>query len=196
MRILGISGSLRASSSNSALLEAAVTLTPKGIEFELFTGLADLPHFDPDQDDETVSTRVRQWRDLLRASDGVIFSTPEYAHGIPGVLKNALDWVVGSGELAGKPVTLFNASPRGTYAQASLTETLTVMSAVVIHEAGLTLNLLGIARTASRIAEDPEMGELLRLALYRFARSIDSGFPRPAFEHAQETTGGYPGEVC
>jgi len=60
---------------------------------------------------------------------------PEYAHGVPGVLKNGLDWVVGSGELVDKPVTLFNASPRGTYAQASLTETLTVMSAKVVPEA-------------------------------------------------------------
>ena len=97
-----------------------------------------------------------------------MFSTPEYAHGVPGVLKNALDWIVGSGELAGKPVTLFNASSRGTYAQASLTETLTVMAARVVPEASITLNLLGGSLPASQIAADPNMAEMLRSGLETF----------------------------
>lgn len=129
MRILAISGSLRASSSNTSLLQAAVVVAPQGIQLHLYSGLADLPHFNPDYDNDAVAISVVQWRMALRAADGIIFSTPEYAHGVPGVLKNALDWVVGSGELADKPVTLFDAPSRGTYAQASLSETLTVMAA-------------------------------------------------------------------
>ncbi len=81
---------------------------------------------------------MKLWRSKLKTADGVVFSVPEYAHGVPGVLKNALDWIVGSGELVDKPVTLFNASPRGKYAQASLTETVTVMSAKVLSEASVT----------------------------------------------------------
>src|SRR5450432_4339141 len=128
MRILAVSGSLRASSSNTALLRAAAALAPPGVAVTLYDGPGNLPHFNPDLDGETVPPAVKDWRRSLQASDGVLFSVPEYAHGVPGVLKNALDWVVGSGEFMDKPAALFNGSPRGTYAQASLTETLTAMT--------------------------------------------------------------------
>ena len=123
MKILAISGSLRASSSNTVMLRAAAALAPSTVKFTLFDGIGNLPHFNPDIDGETVSPFVTDFRAALHTADAVIFSVPEYAHGVPGVLKNALDWVVGSGELAGKPVALFNPSARGTYAQASLSET-------------------------------------------------------------------------
>lgn len=170
MKLLAISGSLRATSSNTNLLHAAVALAPEGIAVELYDGLADLPHFNPDDDHEKVPPSVKHWRAALRAADGVIFSTPEYAHGVPGVLKNALDWIVGSGELASKPVTLFNASPRGTYAQASLKETLSVMASDFISEAAVTLNLLGTQLSAKQIAADAAMAESIRRGLRRLAR--------------------------
>jgi NAD(P)H-dependent FMN reductase len=175
MRILAISGSLRASSSNTALLRAASALAPPGVEVTLYDGLGGLPHFNPDLDDETVSPAVQDWRRRLRASDGVVFSVPEYAHGVPGVVKNALDWVVGSGEFMDKAVTLFNASPRGTYAQASLTETLTVMTAKVVPEASITLQLMGKPLNANQIAADPEMSAALRSAIRLLAAAIDAG---------------------
>ena len=171
MRILAISGSLRASSSNTALLLAAAALAPQGMEVSLYDGLGDLPHFNPDLDGEAVPRAVEDWRSKLRASDGVVFSVPEYAHGVPGVLKNGLDWVVGSGELMDKPVTLFNASPRGTYAQASLTETLTAMTAKVVSQASITLQLLGKPVTADQIAAEPGMSAALRAALESFGGS-------------------------
>ena len=174
MRILAISGSLRASSSNTALLQAAAALAPQDVEVVLYDGLGDLPHFNPDLDGETVAPAVSGWRSKLRDADGVVFSVPEYAHGVPGVLKNSLDWVVGSGELVDKPVTLFNASPRGTYAQASLTETLTVMSAKVVPEASVTLQLLGKPVTASQIVADPGMAAVVRSALEVFAGAIET----------------------
>src|SRR5205823_13687883 len=138
-----------------ALLQAAAALAPQDVEVVLYDGLGDLPHFNPDLDGATVSPAVSVWRSTLRDADGVVFSVPEYAHGVPGVLKNSLDWVVGSGELVGKPVTLFNASPRGTYAQASLLETLTVMSAKVIAAASVTLQHAGKPLSAEQIAADP-----------------------------------------
>ena len=85
----------------------------------------------------------------------MVISSPEYAHGVPGVLKNALDWVVGSGELAEKPVALINASPRATHAWASLAETLTVMSAQVVPEASITLPLQGRSLDALAISRGP-----------------------------------------
>jgi chromate reductase, NAD(P)H dehydrogenase (quinone) len=173
MRVLAISGSLRASSSNTALLQAAAVLAPPGVEVTLYDRLGDLPQFNPDIDGELVSTSVKDLRSRLQAADGVVFSVPEYAHGVPGALKNALDWVVGSGELVDKPVVLFNASSRATYAQASLTETLTVMSAKLVPEASITVQLLGKPYNAGQIADDAGMSAALRSAIESFALAIN-----------------------
>jgi chromate reductase, NAD(P)H dehydrogenase (quinone) len=121
-----------------------------------------------------VAPAVSDWRSKLRDADGVVFSVPEYAHGVPGALKNRLDWVVGSGELVDKPVTIFNASPRGTYAQASLTETLTVMSAKVVPEASVTLQRLGKPVAAGQIVANPGMAAVVRSALEILAGAIQT----------------------
>ncbi|HEY2156531.1 MAG TPA: NAD(P)H-dependent oxidoreductase [Isosphaeraceae bacterium] len=173
MRLLAISGSLRASSSNTALLRAAALLAPEGVEVVHFDGLGDLPHFNPDLEDAPIPA-VLDFRARLREADGVLISSPEYAHGVPGVLKNALDWVVGSGELVFKPVALLNASPRSTHAQASLTETLTVMTAALVPEASVTVPLAGRKLDAEGIAADPDLGALLCSAMTGFARAIEA----------------------
>ena len=100
---------------------------------------------------------------------------PEYAHGIPGVLKNALDWVVGSGELAGKPVVLFNPTARGTYARASLSETLTVMAAKIVPEAAVTLQAPGKPISEELILRDAEMPAKLLIAFEALLRSVEAG---------------------
>lgn len=172
IRLLAVSGSLRANSSNKELLRAAVALCPPGIDMLIYEGLGALPHFNPDHDGEEAEPSVTGWRAILRSCDGVVFSVPEYAHGVPGSLKNALDWVVGGTEFVGKPVTLFNASPRGTYAQASLLETLTVMSANVVSEASVTLNPSAKPFSADEILANPELSALLRSAIESFAAAI------------------------
>jgi NAD(P)H-dependent FMN reductase len=174
IRILAISGSIRSSSSNTALLHAATKLAPENVRIDTYGGLADLPHFNPDLDGDTVPASVSGFRNQLQAVDGVLISTPEYAHGVPGVLKNALDWVVSSGEFVDKPVALINASPRSTYAQASLTETLTVMSARLIAEASITVPLLGRILPDGGIVSDPEISRPLHSAISAFALAIDS----------------------
>jgi chromate reductase len=173
MRILGVSGSLRAASSNTTLLRAAARLAPEGVEVVLFDGLGDLPHFNPDLEDAPIPA-VLDWRGRLLEADGVLISSPEYAHGVSGVLKNALDWVVGSGELVFKPVALLNASPRSTHAQASLTETLTVMTATVVPEASVAVPLAGRKLDAEGIADDPGLGALLRSALRDLTLAIEA----------------------
>jgi NAD(P)H-dependent FMN reductase len=130
-KIVAICGSLRAQSSNRALLAAAAALAPDGVEVTLYDGLASLPHFNPDDDAEGAAqpAAVTELRTLLAEADGVLISSPEYAHGVPGSMKNALDWLVSAGELVGTPVVLLRASPvGGEYAQASLTETLETMN--------------------------------------------------------------------
>ena len=173
MRILAISGSLRTGSSNTMLLRAAVALAPQAFEVSVYDGLATLPHFNPDQDNEAAPPPVVDFRSQLHASDGVLISSPEYAHGVPGVLKNALDWVVASGELYGKPVALLNASPRSVHAQASLKETLTVMTANLIPEASITVSLRSNKVDEASIISDPGISHALRSALEAFGRAID-----------------------
>ena len=174
LQILAISGSLRAASSNTALLQAAQTLAPQGVAISLFDGVGDLPHFNPDLDGVQAPTSVQEFRARLRDADGVLFCSPEYAHGVPGALKNALDWIVGSGELMEKPVALFKASAHGTYAQASLQETLSVMTAQVIEEASLVVALGSNKITATEIASDEAASQTLRLALSALVRAIEA----------------------
>lgn len=173
MRILAISGSLRSGSSNTILLRAAVALAPETFEVSVYDGLATLPHFNPDLDNETVPSSVVDFRSQLQGSDGVLISSPEYAHGVPGVLKNALDWVVASGELYGKPVALLNASPRSVHAQASLKETLTVMMASLVPEASITVSLRSNNVDEASVISDPEISHALRSALVALGRAID-----------------------
>lgn len=172
MQILAISGSLRAASSNTILLNAAAALAPENVEVIVYRGLADLPPFNPDLDNEPAPPAVTGFRAQLRRSSGVVISSPEYAHGVPGVLKNALDWLVASGEFYEKPVALFSASPRATFAQASLMETLKVMTARLVVEASITVSLLGKNHDESGVVSDPSMSRAIRSALVAFANAI------------------------
>jgi NAD(P)H-dependent FMN reductase len=142
------------------------------MELLVYSGLGDLPHFNPDLDIQPAPLAVAEFRSQLCRSAGVIISSPEYAHGVPGVLKNALDWLVASGELYEKPVALFSASPRGSYAQASLTETLNVMMARVVPEACISVPLLGRNLDESGIIAEAEISSAVRSALARFTDAI------------------------
>lgn len=165
IRVLAISGSLRRASSNSALIGASLRVAPDCIHVSVFHELADLPAFNPDLESEGTPEAVINFRAKLRACDAVVISSPEYAHGIPGVLKNALDWLVGSGELIDKPVALINASARATRAWASLAETLSVMSARVILDASITIPVQSRSLDADGIAGDSGLSTLLRSSL-------------------------------
>lgn len=142
IKILAISGSLRASSSSTAILRAATALAPNTITISLYEGLGDLPHFNPELDNDDVPEPVRNWRSRLQECDGVLICTPEYAHGVPGVLKNALDWSVSSGEFMDKPTAVISASPSpdgGDKANASLVQTLRVIMAEIVKGATLLI---------------------------------------------------------
>src|SRR4051795_3321594 len=128
--ILAISGSLQATSSNGRLLDLAHEIDSAVTRYD---GLAAIPAFNPDHDDPAPEA-VEALRELLRVSDGVLIATPEYAFGLPGALKNALDWMVGSGDLYGKRVAIVSAAPapeRGHHARADLERTLGAQGAEV-----------------------------------------------------------------
>jgi chromate reductase, NAD(P)H dehydrogenase (quinone) len=172
IRILAISGSLRQISSNTALLDAAIALAPENVEIKRYGGLGDLPHFNPDLE-PTEPPSVTDLKRQIQWSDGLLISSPEYAHGVPGALKNALDWLVSGAEFVYKPVALLNASPRATHAQASLTEIITVMSGRLVSEASVALPLPGKNLDAEGIAAHPEISAALQRAIAVFAHKIE-----------------------
>jgi chromate reductase, NAD(P)H dehydrogenase (quinone) len=165
IRVLAISGSLRRSSSNTALVGAAARLAPEVVNLSVYGELAALPPFNPDLDNDCPPDPVTRFRDQLQACEAVLISSPEYAHGVPGVLKNALDWVVGSGELVDKPIGVINASGRATHAWMSLRDTLTVMSARLIAAASITIPLDGRTLDAKGITADARLSAALRSAI-------------------------------
>jgi len=137
---------------------------------ELFGELGMLPLFNPDIE-ATDPLAVANFRTRLLAADGVLIASPEYAHGVTGAMKNALDWMVGCETLVNKPVALLNAS-RAVHAQASLKETLTTMSARIVEEASIAVPVLGAKLDEARIVSHPEISAALRKALRVFQAEI------------------------
>jgi chromate reductase len=172
-RILAISGSLRRASCNTMLLRASAALAPAGVDIHVYGGLGDLPLFNPDLEGNEPAS-VKELCTQLRAVDGVLIASPEYAHGVTGAMKNALDWLVGTEVFVDKPVALFNASPRATLAQAALTETVRVMAAYLVAEASITVALLGRNLDQAGIVAHPEIAGALRTAIQVFVRAIEA----------------------
>jgi chromate reductase len=169
IRIVAISGSLRAVSTNTTLLKAAVLLAPPGMAIELFDGLGGLPHFNPDLDIDPVPPAVAAWRETVRRADGLLISSPEYARGIPGAFKNAFDWLVSYEEFPGKPVAFFHASERGVASQAAMRLVFETMSASIVDAATITVPLLGKQTDAGQVAGDPQIAHRIRGALTAYA---------------------------
>lgn len=164
MKVLALSGSLRAVSNNTALLRAVARLAPADITVELFHDLGQLPLFNPDLEASDPAA-VALLRAQIMSADALIIASPEYAHGITGVMKNALDWMVGCEAFVNKPVALLNASPRALHAQAALRETLSVMSARIIEAASITVPILGSNLSEEDMVQHPEISASLRVAL-------------------------------
>jgi chromate reductase len=170
--LLAISGSLRAASSNRTLLQAATLLAPAEVSMRVSDHLVTLPHFNPDLDDAARPPAAEAWRQAAGSADGLLISTPEYAHGLPGALKNGLDWLVSDPALLHKPIAIWNVSARGTYALASLTEILSTMSTRIVEQAGVTLPLLDPPLELATLVGTPGIRDMLRDALDAFVRAI------------------------
>lgn len=138
MRVLGISGSLRRDSLNTALLRAAAERLPGGAELVEYEGLADVPPYDEDVERVGIPAAVEALREAVRRADAVLIATPEYNSSIPGQLKNALDWVsrpAGKSALNGKPAAVVGTSTGmfgAVWAQAELRKVLAAMGGRVI----------------------------------------------------------------
>lgn len=180
MRLLAISGSLRAGSSATALARALAALAPAGTAVTLYDELESIPPFHPDRDREgdVAPAPVARLRALLQAADAVVLSTPEYAFGLPGVLKNALDWTVASGDFAGKPTAAISSSPSdlgGDKAYASLQLTLRAMQARLPTNGGLVVPFVRKKLAGDGTLIDPATAAAFRAMLAELAALATEG---------------------
>jgi len=172
LRILAVSGSLRAGSHNTRLLRAAAGAAPAGVEVDLFdpAGIADLPLYDQDLDAGDVPASVTRLREAWAAADAILFATPEFNGSVPGGLKNAVDWASRprlEAALTGKTVEVVGASPGqfgAMWAQADLRKILGIAGARVVGDE------LPVTRVHEKLAADgrlldAELAERLRILL-------------------------------
>lgn len=138
--VLAICGSTRAASSNLNVIHAIARLAHDRFSVQLYSGLEQLPQFNPNRDTEEAPAEVANLRKQLRAADGVLICTPEYAIGVPGALKNAIDWTVSSMEFSKKPVALITASLSGEKAHQSLLGTLLIIESRMTQDSQLLIS--------------------------------------------------------
>jgi NAD(P)H-dependent FMN reductase len=141
-KVLAICGSTRKTSSNLNLIHAIAELTKEKFEIKIFEGLSDIPHFNPDLDNETSPEEVKNFRHQLRNAHGILICTPEYAMGVPGTLKNAIDWTVSSCEFSHKPTALITASSLGENGHESLLKTLKIIESKITDQTQLVISYI------------------------------------------------------
>ena len=145
MKCLAISGSVRKGSTNTALLEAVARLAAPDIDITLYDGIQSLPIFSPDLGDENTPQIVLDFAAQVGEADGLIFSSPEYVHSLPGGLKNAIDWLVPRLELVDKPVALIHASHRGDLMLDTLRDVLQTVTGNYDEENFLRFDLMNLS---------------------------------------------------
>ncbi|HVO38477.1 MAG TPA: NADPH-dependent FMN reductase [Spirochaetia bacterium] len=195
VKIVAISGSLRKASVNTAVLKAASALAPADVRIHLFGGLGRIPPFNPDIDiDGAAPESVSTFREAVDMAHGVIIASPEYASGVSGVLKNALDWLV-SCNLAfyGKPVALLNTSPRTSVAYNALKQTIRTMAGNVIEEASVLIPLPSMSITYDQIMAHQLLCAKIRSCTQAFRDALVAMHPELA--HAADAGDGERGAV-
>lgn len=165
--ILAMCGSVREGSTNLALLHAAKLCAPTEVDIIVWNEQSRLPHFNPGLETSPPTT-VQDFRNLVARVDGLIVACPEYARGVPGSFKNALDWLVGGDSFVNKKFTLWNASPRAFEAQRSLKLVLETMSGIFVETAALNIPLLKQEISAEDITRQAEWADQIKMALDQF----------------------------
>jgi chromate reductase, NAD(P)H dehydrogenase (quinone) len=167
-KILAISGSIRNNSTNSYLINAIINLYKDQLDFIIYKGLTDLPHFNPDIDQEPFPETVIDFRKRIKEADGVLICTPEYAMGVPGTLKNAIDWTVSSADFSKKPVALITASSMGEKAHESLLGTLRIIEAKIEEGSELLIPFAKTKINSDNKITDQETSEKIKKLMDSF----------------------------
>ena len=171
-KILAISGSTKTVSTNGLYIKAISRLLDVDFEVTNFSSIADIPHFNPDLDQENPPKAIEDLRLAIQKAAGIIISTPEYAMGLPGSLKNLLDWTVSSASFSGKPVLALVASTQGEKAYQSLIDILTVI------EARVSPQLISFAKSKidnEAAITDKETLTALKSTVDLFVASLENG---------------------
>jgi chromate reductase, NAD(P)H dehydrogenase (quinone) len=168
VKILAIPGSLRENSSSNQILKAFIELSPPDVSVEIYDGVGRLPHFN---DAEKPSDEVIAFRAKISNADAVLICTPEYAFGIPGSLKNALDWTVASGEFVEKRVGLITASSQGEKGHAALLLVLQALSSNVVEDATLIISFVRSKLNGDGSLKDPKVADDLKSVITHLALS-------------------------
>ena len=171
--ILAISGSLRSESTNLKIIRYVETLSAGRLNFNLYQGLSVLPAFNPDLDTDAPPEEVKEFRRLIKETDGVLICTPEYVFGVPGALKNAIDWTVSSGDFSGKPTALITASLGGEKAYESLLLTLKTVEAKIGENSALLISYARSKVNAKGAISDTPTIEALKLLIESLSRSSE-----------------------
>lgn len=173
MRLLAISGSLRAESTNTALLRLLPRYAPQDTEVVMYTEMGDLPIFNPDLEGPRTPPAVLRLARLISASDGLIVCSPEYAHGIPGGLKNLFDWLVSRFEIIDKPILLMHASHRGDIALDALHEVLRTLSKNTVSNVTVRIPLISPSTDeVEEVVAQRHYAEMIRNGLDDFVSAI------------------------
>jgi NAD(P)H-dependent FMN reductase len=172
-KIIALCGSTRKTSSNLNLISAIADLSSEIFDVMIFQGLENIPHFNPDLDNETPPQAVTDFREQLKRAEGVLICTPEYAMGVPGTLKNAIDWTVSSCEFSHKPVALITASSLGEKAHQSLLETLKVIECKMTDETQLLISYVKTKVSKDNKITDEKTLEEVKKFIAAFAKAMD-----------------------
>jgi chromate reductase len=167
--ILVVPGSLRNNSSSHKLIPAVAKHLPDVYNLTVFEGTGDLPHFN---DADEPSGAVVNWRKTIADAEAVVFITPEYAYGVPGTLKNALDWIVGSGELVNKPTVLITAATGGEYAHNSLLAILGALTARPAAGCDLLVSFIRSKLDSDGTIKDPQLDLQIGEVMYALMNDI------------------------
>jgi NAD(P)H-dependent FMN reductase len=160
IKVLAVSGSTRQQSTNLNLIRAIDNLFTEKLQIELFEGIGAIPHFNPDLDTDSPPQEVVHWRNKVRAAQGVLICTPEYAMGVPGSLKNAIDWTVSSMEFSHRPVALITASLNGEKGHASLMETLKIIESTMAPGCDLVIPFAKTKVKGSEITDKETLSQV------------------------------------
>ncbi|HVE57940.1 MAG TPA: NADPH-dependent FMN reductase [Pyrinomonadaceae bacterium] len=171
--ILAISGSLRAKSTNLTIIENIAEMFSGQINVTIYHGLARLPHFNPDLEQSEPVAEVADFRRRIREADGVLICTPEYVFSIPGALKNALEWTVGTSDFAGKPTALITASSLGEKTHESLFLVLKTIEAKISERTALLISGARSKVNSEGKLSDAATIEAINLLIESFLRTID-----------------------
>ena len=167
-KVAAICGSTKQSSLNLSLIHAIAALTANELDINIFNGIADLPQFNPDLDNANPPGQVAAFRQLLRNADGILICTPEYAMGVPGTLKNAIDWTVSSCEFSHKPVALITASSQGFKGHKALMETLMIIESDITEDTQLVISYVKTKVSQQHAITDPATEQSVMALLRSF----------------------------